>query len=230
MNIKMNIMGSLAALLFASTSQASLIVNSVDMTVAESTFGVTDDNTELDAKLNFQSAIEDDLVCELSLDILDNVGGRQLCGGPRRDTVTQFTISGVNTGTTELEFGLDWGRGGYSTLYPPAGGAIPVMEKYTDDIWWAFNWNHEDVLKFTFDFEGEFNLALLGFEGCCNGTNSARWRSANGEWQSLAVNAAAAVPVPSVLWLTVLGLAMLGRRKASGAGRVLEFARHTLRK
>ncbi len=227
MNIKMNIMGSLAALLFASTSQASLIINSVDMVVAGSTFSVTDDSTELDAKLNFLSVIEDDLVCELSLDIFDMVGGKQLCGGPRRDTVTQFYISGINTGTTELEFGLDWGRGGHSTLYYPAGEGMPVTEKYTDDIWWARKWSHEDVLKFTFDFDGAFNLALLGFEGCCNGTNSARWRSENGEWQSLAVNAPAAVPVPSVLWLTVLGLVMLGRRKAGRADVVVS---HTLQK
>ena len=141
---------------------------------------------------------------------MDKVGGKQLCGGPRRDTGTAFVISGKNTGNTELQLGLDWGRGGFSVLQ--LGDTLPVIEKYNSDIWWARTWNHGDVLTFNFNIDGAFNLLLIGFEGCCNGENSARWRSLNGQWQTLQ-----AVPSPSAFSLLSLGIVLLGFGRHSKA-------------
>jgi hypothetical protein len=65
-------------------------------------------------------------------------------------------------------------------------------------------------------------LIGLGFEGCCDGNNTARWRSAAvdgraaGEWQTMAVNTA--VPAPPVVALFGLGLlGMLGARRRNNA-------------
>jgi hypothetical protein len=82
-------------------------------------------------------------------------------------------INGYNTGASEIQFGTDWGRGGYSAVV--AGGTSDV-QKYTDDIWWGRSWNNSDVLSFNFAEQGAFSLILLGFEACCNGRTSARTR------------------------------------------------------
>ena len=210
MNLGKKILTLVGALMVASTVQAGLIVSSIDMLVAKTDYAVTPGSTIFDAAFNLYSAMDSDPICSLSLTTLDNVGGKQLCGGPRRDTGTAFLISGSNTGSTELQLGLDWGRGGFSFLQ--FDSTMPVVEQYTTDIWWSRNWNHGDVLKFNFNTDGVFNLLLIGFEGCCNGENSARWRSLDGQWQTLQ-----AVPSPSAFSLMLLGIVLLGLGRHSKA-------------
>ena len=199
MNIRTKILTSIAALMMASTAQAGLIINSIDMLVASTSFVVREDNTFGDAIANFGAALSTDPVCMMSLDEMDGVGGKQNCGGSRRNTGTLFAISGYNSGTTELELGLDWGRGGYAGLFFEGSG-LPEITKYTNDIWWGRNWGNSDVLNFELTGTGNFEFLLLGFEGCCNGINSGRWRSGD-EWKTLSV-----VSVPSVLSLYTVGL------------------------
>ena len=145
MNVGKKILTLITALMMASTVQAGLIVNSIDMLVAKTDYRVTSSSTILDAVLNLGSALDTNPICSLSLLSMDKVGGKQLCGGPRRDTGTAFVISGKNTGNTELQLGLDWGRGGFSVLQ--LGDTLPVIEKYNSDIWWARTLNHGDVLR-----------------------------------------------------------------------------------
>jgi len=214
----------IAAIFFAGSAQAGLLVNSVDMSVAHSTFRVTDVNDFAGAQSAYELAFAGDPICAIPLATFNRVGAATTqCGGPKRNTVAAFSISGYNSGNTELEFGLDWGRGGYVSL--AVDGAPAVVDKYNEDIWWGYNWRSSDVLSLNINATGSFDLLLLGFEGCCNGTNSARWRSNGGDWQVLSVNsvAAAAIPAPPVQWL--LGLGLLGlvfqsrRRNAAVSGR-----------
>ncbi len=223
MKIKNIFLAPIAAIFFAGSAQAGLLVTAIDMSVAHSTFSVTSANDFGDAQNAYELAFAGDPICAIPVATFNRVGAASAqCGGPRRNTVTAFSITGSNSGNTELEFGLDWGRGGYISL--AVDGAPATVDKYNEDIWWGYNWRNSDVLGLNISGSGSFDLLLLGFEGCCNGTNSARWRSNGGDWQTLSVNsiAAASVPTPPVQWL--MGLGLLGmvlqsrRRNAAGSG------------
>ncbi len=210
MSIKTKLLAPLAAMIFASSAHSGLIIDSIDMYVADISYQVNRSSTFVDALANFGAAYDSNPICEVSLDSLEGVGAKYNCGGKARsNTGTLFLISGYNTGASQIQFGTDWGRGGYSSI--SAEGSSDI-KKYTDDIWWGRNWNNRDVLSFNFSAQGAFSMILLGFEACCNGSTSARTRefgvdglAQDAAWQSLAVNAAA-VPVPPAAWLFGLGL------------------------
>lgn len=202
------------------------MVQSIDLTIVSTTFdsrdipGFMPDAMAAGIALvgGFLPAYSDpaSLLCEESLDSFEGLTTRGTCGGSNSDNGTLFSISGSVTGPTQMQFGLDWGRGGFSLL--TLGENAPIVERYNEDIWWGNNWNNSDVLDFVLPESGEFLLIGLGFEGCCDGSNSARWRSlgnspstAPGAWQTLAVN----VPNPGVAPLMGLGLAglMMARRR-----------------
>ena len=213
MSIRTKLLAPLAGMMLASSAQAGLIINSIDMFVADINYTVNRSSTFQDALVNFDAAYDANPICDVSLETLEGVGSKYNCGGKARaNTGTLFLISGYNSGASQLQFGTDWGRGGYSALNTPGSSDI---QKYADDIWWGRNWNNRDVLSFNFSGDGAFSLILLGFEACCNGVTSARARDLGVDgivqeaaWQSLAVNAAA-VPTPPVAWLFGAGLAGL---------------------
>lgn len=210
MSIKTKLLAPLAAMMFASSAQAGLMINSIDMYVANTSYQVNGSSTFQDALASFGAAYDSNPICDVSLDSIEGVGAKYNCGGAARsNTGTLFVINGYNTGASQIQFGTDWGRGGYSAI--EAGGTSDV-QKYADDIWWGRNWNNSDVLSFNFSEQGAFSLILLGFEACCNGRTSARTRNLgvdgfvqDASWQTLEVNAAA-VPAPPATWLFGLGL------------------------
>lgn len=196
----------LAGVFLAGAAQAGLLVSSIDMYVAKTKYQVTESSDFTEALAVFDFAFENKPVCTVSVESFDSVGSVSSCGGPRKNTGTLFQISGRNTGSNELEFGLDWGRGGFSSVSLAGGSGV---EKYTQDIWWRHNWNNKNVLNIELNETGEFTMLLLGFEACCNGTNSARWRSTDvtqGDVQGNSWETLAAVPAPPVMWLFGLGL------------------------
>lgn len=207
---KICILAPLAGLMLASSAQASLLITSIDMLIAETNFKVNKETEFGYAMKVFDSEYKKNAVCAQSLESLDRVGRKMSCDGARRNTGTLFTITGHNTGTSVVQFGLDWGRGGFSEI--DFSGETEVA-KYDENLWWAGKWNNRDVVTLTLSTVGDFTLSLLGFEDCCNGINSARYRSGDSgnsglresQWQILSVNAAA-VPVPPVMWLFGLGL------------------------
>ncbi|MCB1702359.1 MAG: PEP-CTERM sorting domain-containing protein [Halioglobus sp.] len=223
----------IGALLLAGTAQAGLIVKSIDIAMVNTDFdsraipGLVPDELAFAFSLsNFMSAWNDSdkRVCAKELQDFDAVNSRLACGGSGRDLGTLFVISGSSSsGPTELELGVDWGRGGF-TMLATAGGA-PLVERYDSDLWWGGNWSHGDVLDIIIPKTAHFLLVGLGFEGCCDGLAAARWRSVGGDlqsvggpgqWQSLAV---ASVPEPGVPGLLVLGLvaAAVARRECRSA-------------
>ena len=213
--------------MLASSAQAGLMITSVEMLIAETSFKVRRGTDFQDALDTFETAYANRPVCAISLESFDGVGRAFNCDGAKANTGTQFTITGKNTGITQMQFGLDWGRGGFSEI---AFGKDSQVEKYTHNIWWGRKWRNSNVLNFEFASTGNFTMTLLGFEDCCNGINSARWRSVDvaggqpltrgapqvGPWETLSVNATA-VPVPSALSLIGLGLFGLafGRRRVA---------------
>jgi hypothetical protein len=221
MDIKNKLLAGLATLVLAGSAQAALMVESIDVLMVKTNFdsrsisGLTPDATAAAlAGFQFSDAWDDPdkRICELSLAAFDNISSSGSCGGPNTNTGTLFTITGSSTGLTQMQLGLDWGLGGFTML--SMAGQATEFERYNSDIWWNLNWDHGDILDLIIPETAHFTLVGLGFEGCCDGVNSARWRSldnnalstfatgASGEWQTLAVN----VPEPGVAYLLGLGL------------------------
>lgn len=213
MNIKTKLLAPLAGMMLASSAQAGLIINSIEMFVADINYTVNGSTTFGDVLTSFGAAYDANPICDVAIENLEGVGAKFDCGGKARaNTGTLFNITGYNTGNSLLQFGTDWGRGGFSAL---STAGTSDIKRYADDIWWGRNWNNRDVLSFNFSEQGAFSLILVGFEACCNGSTSARTADLgvdgfiqDAAWQSLAVNAAA-VPVAPVSWLFGAGLAGL---------------------
>jgi hypothetical protein len=223
----------LAALLLAGAAQANMIVQSIDLAMVNTNYNSRSLSAEMSAEDAFMASLFDGfmpaysnpgkVICDLSVDGFDKLTSHESCDGSKRNIGTLFAISGSVESDTQLQLGLDWGRGGFISL--DTGGLAPEITRYNSDIWWQKNWNHGDVLDFIIPKTPEFLLIGLGFEGCCDGFNSARWRSLGestpslftrslsaeplnepGEWQVLTVNSA--VPVPGGAYL--LGIGLLG--------------------
>tara|TARA_R110001599_G_scaffold353885_1_gene602431 strand:- start:2575 stop:3303 length:729 start_codon:yes stop_codon:yes gene_type:complete len=234
MKLILKVATGLAAILLAGAAQANLMVQSIDLAMVNTEYNSRSLSASMSAEDAFMAALFNgfmsaysnpgNIICDLSVDVFDNVSSHDTCGGSKRDIGALFAISGSAEADTQLQLGLDWGRGGFIAL--STGGLAPEITRYNSDIWWSNNWNNGDVLDFIIPKTQEFLLIGLGFEGCCDGSNSARWRSlaepaapaapatfavgmeAPEEWNLLQVNAPAAVPVPGGAYL--LGIGLLG--------------------
>lgn len=160
----------------SSFANAGLVIDSINVQMVNTDYSArnkTGNNADrfADALDAFSSAKGS--VCSQDLQALEGVSYRGTCGGTRRNYGALYTISGSLSGSAEFEFGLDWGRGGF-ILADFDGASIDYIN---DDIWWSKSWNNRDVLSYGFAGVGDFTLTLLGFEGCCDGINSARFRT-----------------------------------------------------
>jgi hypothetical protein len=216
-------------LVMATSAQAALMVDSIDFIMVETDYNSRTIDAGADPMDAYMEAFNDgflpassdagSMICEQQLEAFDGQTSRA-CGGGKRDIGTLFGIHGSATGPVEVQLGLDWGRGGFTSLL--TAGSSPDVVRYNTDIWWGGNWSNGDVINLMIPTTTDFMLIGLGFEGCCDGNNTARWRSAAvdgraaGEWQTMAVNTA--VPAPPVVALFGLGLlGMLGARRRNNA-------------
>ena len=217
----------------ASVANAGLVIDSINVKMVSTTFSARNlagNNADRFATALASFNAVAGPVCDQNLEALEGVSYRGTCGGTRNDYAALYTIKGSVTGTAEFEFGLDWGRGGF-IAGDFDGAPVNYINYINDDIWWSNSWSNRDVLNYSFADVNNFTLTLLGFEGCCDGINSARYRTsvpsplviiaANndqtrqvagsfGDWQTLQVNA---VPVPGSLPLMAVGALLLLRRR-----------------
>lgn len=101
-----------------------------------------------------------------------NVNNRNQFGPPAMSSnfaaysETYFEVKAGETGTWSFRYGADFGRGG--GLYVDD---VALQEKWSDDLWWAYNWNNtNEILQGSINLtEGYHKLEVIGFEGCCDG-------------------------------------------------------------
>ncbi len=79
---------------------------------------------------------------------------------------TYFNVASNETGVWGIRYGADFGGGG--GLYVDG---IPLEEQWSDDLWWANNWDASgEVLQGTIELTaGYHQLEVIGQESCCDG-------------------------------------------------------------
>ncbi len=212
MQLHRKLLAVLGSLVLATGAQAGLIVWSIDLEMVESDYdpglipgwgSSAPAGEDVDAAMaramaeGFQTPWGDpaNRICELSLDVFDGISSRGTCGGPGGDIATAFSFSGSSNGSTLIQFGLDWGLGGYIALTLPGGSSN--VSWHSGDIWWQNDWNHEDVFELVIPATPQFEVTGLGFEKCCDGNNSIRWRPQGDEPDSGTPPAGGSVPQDS---------------------------------
>lgn len=244
----LNGLSAIALTLSAGSANAGVIINSIELTMADSEFSARAGSSDLTGNLqnDFDSATEavtgGGRLCSQSLEAFDGVTASGNCGLGTRNNGAMYEISGSTSGSTLFQFGLDWGRGGFLSVASSASQGSDIVG-IGDDIWWARSWVHGDVINYVIAEQSSFTLTLIGFEGCCDGINSARYTVLNEDdtlmsltgaaqsrairqmmggveqgtqWTTLAVNSVNAVPVPGSLPLLALGAGLLALRRNGG--------------
>jgi hypothetical protein len=166
MKLKSKWTTGLAALLLASTAQANLIVESIDLTMVHTNYNSRALSGDMSAEDAFMKSLADGflpaydnldkVICDLSGAVFNELTSHDTCSGSKRNIGTLFAISGSVESATHLQLGLDWGRGGFIVL--STGGLDPEITRYNSDTWWQKNWNHGDVLDFIIPKPPEFLL------------------------------------------------------------------------
>jgi len=118
-------------------------------------------------------------------------------------------------GQYTFQVGADWGRGGGVALIDASSGTVLDELVRTDDIWWNNDWGNADVFTTVVDLTAgsDYQLAWLGFEGCCGGVTSVRFAYEGGAFQDLDTPNATpyvSTPEPGTGVLLAVGLGMLG--------------------
>lgn len=164
----------------ASTASAGIIIDSINVMMTKTTYNARNvssrfstENAYDNASSAFNTAFSNNGGCNENVATLNEITYNSNCGNSKRNYGAKYTISGNNSGTTTFQFGMDWGRGGFLAL--DAAGDESISRFTSEDIWWRRNWNDGDVINFVLSTQGDFTLTLLGFEGCCDGYNSARY-------------------------------------------------------
>ncbi|MEE9335279.1 MAG: CCXG family PEP-CTERM protein [Granulosicoccaceae bacterium] len=93
---------------------------------------------------------------------------------------THFEVT--TPGVWKFRSAVDYGRGGAFYI-----DHQPVTERWNEDLWWAHNYNHSDVLTGSVFLDAGFHyFETLGYEGCCDGPVSVQYQLPGSNiWQEL---------------------------------------------
>jgi len=149
-----------------------------------SEFQVGDDITAYKLKSQIQKSGPG--YCTKQLDSLESVGNQHVCGGSNSNIGQSITIEWHQECEEfgQFRMGVDWGLGGgiiidhvlvaHAVSNPPGN-------------WWAGSWESDGVLTTPehLFFRGWHKVQFIGFEGCCDGTESIQFRGHNGDWRAV---------------------------------------------
>ena len=211
---------SLAGLLFSASTMASIL--SFDFSISNSRFDVSGNET---AHSLIGAHNSGNLVCADSVSGFVRMGPRQSCGQFTRNYSMRLTATFSIDRNEQFIFqtGADWGRGGGIVFENRQDSALSLLTLRSDDVWWRRNWNNKDVFTTQLDLTpGDYALSWIGFEDCCAGETTLRFRTAAGEYQELTKEnfgaSLTAVTEPGTFALLGLGLAgfiMLRSRRSA---------------
>ena len=116
--------------------------------------------------------------------VIDELAGRNnrnTFSGPNGNygLLTEVHFKVDIPGVWEFRAGVDYGRGG--GLYV---NGETLDERWDEDLWWGYNFNHPDVLTGSIHLENGFHhIEALGYEGCCDGTINMQYKTpGSGVW------------------------------------------------
>jgi hypothetical protein len=128
------------------------------------------------------------LITSNSVNALQGISAPVNAGGVNSDysILMAVDLNVLLSGTYTFQVGTNWGRGGASIVTDNSSGTIIDEFVTTNDIWWANNWNNPDVFTTTVNLlaGSSYNLAWLGFEGCCGGAATIRYSVDGGGYQT----------------------------------------------
>lgn len=141
-------------------------------------------------------------------------------GGPNRDYAVkysiEFTLAPAQAGTWDMQFGVDFGRGGALFVDGVA------MAFNATDMWWSNSYaNASEILEASVTLgAGRHLVELYGLENCCDGRMQGRFRGPGTPgWTVFATNdPLASVPAPASLGVFAMGLlGLAGARRLRAA-------------
>jgi hypothetical protein len=123
------------------------------------------------------------LYCKATLTSLEQYSNQLVCKGAPDHIGEMLTIEWYQLCDQYGQFrvGVDWGRGGGIIL----DGELVVHS--TEDGWWSGNWEagapHVLNIPERLYRKGWHKIQLIGFEGCCDGVQSAQYKNRVGDWK-----------------------------------------------
>ncbi|MBX2839614.1 MAG: CCXG family PEP-CTERM protein [Gammaproteobacteria bacterium] len=138
-------------------------------------YSTLDPGNEAEARAEFESA---PYTAGYGCSIVSEVFGltnRNTYNGPRgnyalyAETLFEVTTPGI----WNFRVGIDYGLGGDFYI-----NHTPMMERWNEDLWWARNYNHSDMLTGSVYLDvGYHHFETLGYEGCCDGPISVQFQA-----------------------------------------------------
>ncbi|NNL67152.1 MAG: hypothetical protein HKP30_12975 [Myxococcales bacterium] len=213
-------LAALAALALALLLPSAAAALTIDVSFTASTYQVQAGDRYADLLAEHTSGV---VLGASSVTSLAGVSTSVYAPGNTTDYSVLMSVQLVaaQSGSYQFQAGVDWGRGGVAAVLDNGTGATVSELVRTDDIWWAYDWNHSDVFVTGANLTaGEsYTLAWIGFEGCCAGSSTIRFSYEGSPFTVLdtgSMGPYAAVRAPgaaALLGAALVALPLLRRRR-----------------
>ncbi len=141
-------------------------------------------SNEAEARSEFENASDlPGYGCAVLPEVLGH-NNQSTFGGSRNNyglyAETHFEVT--TPGVWNFRSAVDYGRGGAFYI-----DGQPLTERWNEDLWWARNYNHPDVLTGSINLSAGFHhFETLGYEGCCDGPVSVQYQTPGSNvWREL---------------------------------------------